>query len=91
MTTPRRDVHLPSVALARRLAKQRGLNGLVMIGFANGMFSCASYGGTLRQCHELGKLVDFIVNAIEQEKVKLPSLDTGGPPAPFEQDRSEYT
>ena len=90
MRVTKRDVYLPSVALARRLAKQRNLDGLLMIGFAGGEFCCASYGGTLRQCHELGKLVDFIVNAVEQEKVKLPSLDTGGPP-PFAQDRSEYT
>jgi hypothetical protein len=90
MTAPRRDVFLPSVALARRLAKQRGLDGLVIIGFAEGEFCLASYGGTLRQCHELGGLVDFITEAIEQEKVRLPSLDTGGPPAPFEQSRSEY-
>ena len=92
MTKPRRDVYLPSVALARRLAKQRGLDGMVIIGFAAGEFSVASYGSTLRQCHELGKLVDFIVNAIEQERVKLPSLDTGGiEDLPFiDQSRSEY-
>jgi hypothetical protein len=89
MTKPRRDVFLPSVALAERLAKLRGLDGVVIIGFAEGKFCLASYGGTLRQCHELGKLGDFIAEAIEQERVKLPSMDTGGPPPPFAQSRSE--
>ena len=80
MTAPRRDVYLPSVALARRLAKQRGLDGVVIDRLCGRQVLPRLYGGTLRQCHELGKLVDFIVNAVEQEKVKLSSLDTGGSP-----------
>ena len=81
---------LPSIQTARELARHRGLDGAVVIGFSEGRVAIASYGSTKQQCRELGKLVDFIDLAIEQEKVRLPSLDTGGCDAlPFIEQGSE--
>jgi hypothetical protein len=69
---------LPDIRAAQSLAKARGLDGAVVIGFLDGAVSVASYGATKAQCKELGALVDFISEAIEREEVPLGSLDTGG-------------
>jgi len=69
---------LPTIRTARDLAKHRRLDGMVVIGFANGTFTVASYGVTKQQCRELAALVDFISEHIELGVVPLESLDTGG-------------
>jgi aminopeptidase-like protein len=70
------SARLPSIQFARQQAKARGLDGMVIVSFKASNFSVASYGSTKQQCQELAKLVDFIVESVEQGKVLLPSLDT---------------
>lgn len=68
---------MPSVALARRLAKTRGLQGVIVIGIASGRFSVASWAETPRRSDELGKLADFIIREVELGVVPMESFEEG--------------
>ena len=68
---------LPTLRLARELSKARGLDGLILVGFANGNVGIASYGASKAQCSDLASLVDYISLAIERGEMPLESLDNG--------------
>lgn len=59
----------PTIRTARLISKQGGLSGVVIIGFAEGRIGAASYGATMAQCLQLGRLIDFIVDEVCQKGV----------------------
>ena len=59
------------VRLARKLAKQHGLQGVIVIAIGDGLYSAASYGSTKAQCAELGRMLDRISDDIESGAITL--------------------
>lgn len=62
---------MPTIRTARAIAKQGELQGCIVIGFSNGVIGAASYGSTMEGCRQLGKLVDFITDAVGEGAVFL--------------------
>jgi hypothetical protein len=54
----------PTVRMARHLARQLGLDGVVIVGIAGGQVGSASYGSTVAQCRQLAPIVDRLVEAL---------------------------
>ena len=74
---------LPSIATARGIAKANGLDGCVVIGFAHGEISIASYGATKRKCAALKPLGKLIMAAIENGDVPLDAFATDDSACPW--------
>jgi hypothetical protein len=54
----------PTVRLARQVARQYGLEGVVIVGIVNGHAGAASYGSTVEQCRALTPVVDHLIEAL---------------------------
>ena len=53
----------PTVRHARKLAKDLGLDGVIVIGIAGSGVAGASYGSTKRRCRILGRLLDHFMDS----------------------------
>lgn len=68
-------MRFPTIRTARAITKQGELEGCLVIGFGGDTFGAASYGSTKARCDALGRLLDFISEAIERGEVDLGPFD----------------
>ena len=71
----KRTAYMPTVRDARASCKKRNLDGVLIIGFADGNIGAASYGSTKAQCAQLGKLLDHVVEQVERGEVNLSTFE----------------
>jgi hypothetical protein len=67
-----------TIGTAGWLAKSNNLDGVAIFAFDNGELKSVSYGRTRKECSDLAKLIDRVCEQIEDGRIPLPSLDTGG-------------
>ena len=65
---------MPTIRSARFLTKRGQLDGVVILSFAKDQYSVVSYGSTKAKCTALGKLVDYVGNAISKGAVSLDEM-----------------
>lgn len=60
-----------SVNDARKLGKELGVKGIVILTFSDSSFSAASYGITRNECGQMGNLLESISRKIEKGELKV--------------------
>ena len=60
-----------TISTARWLCNTNKLDGVVIIALGEGQIKSVSYGSTVKQCRQLGKLIDAVGEQIEDGRLPV--------------------
>ena len=75
-----------TVESAKKIAKEYGLDGIIILGFKGEEIFGASYGRDKRRCGDMGNLMEEIFERIESESLVVWSSELGAFGGQFPQD-----
>jgi len=64
-----------AISTARWLCNTNKLDGVVIIALGKGQVKSVSYGSTVRQCRQLGKLIDAVGDQIENGTLPITEFE----------------
>lgn len=63
------------ITTARKASEAAGARGVIILAFdETGRYSAVSYGETVRECGELGRVLDSIADGLERGTLRTPVL-----------------